>query len=277
MTPVATDLNRLCQLEDFADPRIEAAIRAIHPDYLSTLPSYPRGYEHRKAWEYAQLMLGLESLDPLTPESLVLSVAAGQERPLYELTNRVKLVFATDIYGASDFSDYEAAGKMLADPDFFAPFPYNRNRLVVQYMNALDLRFEDNTFDLVFSLSSIEHFGGYEPARRSLQEMHRVCRPGGIVMITTECVFNGVHPPQISYLQLFTPRLMEIFANSVPGLEPVGPLRFDISDLTRSTVRNYDKAIDDRQRGIHEYPHVALELAGCHFTSFSLFLRKTCA
>jgi len=61
---------------------------------------------------------------------------------------------------------------------------------VVQHMNALDLRFEPETFDAVFCLSSIEHFGGEAAARHALAEMHRVAKPGGVVAITTECIIK---------------------------------------------------------------------------------------
>ena len=58
---------------------------------------------------------------------------------------------------------------MLTDPGTFAPYPYERERLDVRWMDARDLRFPDGSFDAVFSLSSIEHFGGpgrYRTGRR---------------------------------------------------------------------------------------------------------------
>ena len=41
------------------------------------------------------------------------------------------------------------------------------------------LEFEDGSFDAVFSLSSIEHFGSWADIRRSAEEIGRVLRPGG--------------------------------------------------------------------------------------------------
>ena len=273
MTSVA--LNKLCEIEDFGIPEVTAAIRALEPEHVATQQNYPIGFEHRKAWEFAQVMNGAARLGAVDSNSLVLSVAAGHERPVFAFTNIARLVFATDIYGAGDFSGRESTSSMLANPDAFAAFPYNRNRLVVQYMDALDLRYEADTFDLVFCLSSIEHFGGFDGARKSLQEMHRVCRPGGIVMFTTECIVNDVPSPPLPGMELFTPRAMNLLAASVRGLSPVEPINYTISDATRATVLNFDKLVADLHRGRIRYPHIVLEIGGCEFTSVSVFLRKT--
>jgi SAM-dependent methyltransferase len=267
-------LNKICELEDFRNPDILATIRALEPEHVRGHPAYPLGCEHRKAWEFAQLMIGAQRLRAVSPEAFVLSVAAGHERPIFAFANQARIVFATDIYGTGEFSGRESEASMLVNPDAFAPFPYNRNRLVVQYMNALDLRYENDTFDLVFCLSSIEHFGGLEGGRRSLQEMYRVLKPGGLVMFTTECVVNGVPAPRLPNLELFTPELVNMLATSVPGLELIEPIRFDISEATRRTVLNFDQVVQDLHRGKVIYPHIVLEIGGCHFTSVSVFLRK---
>jgi SAM-dependent methyltransferase len=274
MSTTSVPFNKVCELEDFRNPEILAAIRTLEPEHVRNQAAYPIGFEHRKAWEFAQLMNGAARLGAINPESLVLSVAAGHERPIYAFTNEARMVFATDIYGAGEFSDRESASTMLTNPDAFAPFPYKRNRLVVQYMNALDLRHEDSTFDLVFCLSSIEHFGGFDGGRRSLQEMHRVCKPGGIVMLTTECVVNGVPAPSLANLELFSPQMIDTLINSVEGLTPVEPVRYDISEATRNSVLNFDQVVRDLQRSHIVYPHIVLEIGGCHFTSVSVFLRK---
>ena len=46
-------------------------------------------------------------------------------------------------------------------------------------MNGRNLLFEDESFDVVFSISSIEHFGGHKEAARSVREMVRVFSPAG--------------------------------------------------------------------------------------------------
>lgn len=272
MNPVP--LNKLCEIEDFRHPALVAAIRALETEHVAADPGYPRGKEHRKSWEYAQLMCGVERLGAVGPDSLVLAVAAGTERPVFAFTNRCRMVFATDIYGMGDFAAREAQSTMLVDPDRFAPFPYNRRRLVVQHMNALDLRYEDNTFDLVFSLSSIEHFGGLQGARQGLSEMARVCKPDGVVMLTTECIVNGKPDYEVNNLQLFSPLTLEALVRA-SLLQLVEPIQFRLGAETRRHVRNLEQVVSDlAHHNRTEMPHLVLEMHGYEFTSISLFLRK---
>jgi SAM-dependent methyltransferase len=223
--------------------------------------------QHRKNWEYEHLIYGLRTLDAIHPDGWALAVGGGHETPVFQLTNYVRWVFCTDLYDTTPFP--EADGSMLRDPDRFAPCPYNRRRLVVQYMNALDLQYEDATFDIAFSLSSIEHFGGLECSKRALAEMARVLKCRGIVALTTELIVNGAPHLSVPNLELFTPEtLLELISSS--GLEPVEPIGFDVSESTRRTLMSLEQAIAEPQR----LPHVVLELAGRRFTSISLFLRR---
>lgn len=244
------------------------------PYYVDAYPNYPEGLEHRKHWEFAQIVVGLDRLGALSPGGMVISVGAGHEEPIFDLTNRVRWVFATDIYGSGNFRDLEADGAMLVDPDRFARSPYRRGRLVVQHMSALDLRHEDDTFDAAMSASSIEHFGGVDGAGHALKEMARVVRPGGIVAITTECIINGAPHWSDPELQLFTPDEIQTLATSVDSLEPVEPLDLDPSPLADVPAIALEKALADAARHHIEYPHIVLELNGRRWTSVSLFLRK---
>ena len=98
---------------------------------------------------------------------------------LFWLANRVGKVVATDIYGEGIFSGLEADRTMLNDPASFSPYPYRESHLEARHMDAKQLEFEDGSFDAVFSLSSIEHFGSWADIRRSAEEIGRVLRPGG--------------------------------------------------------------------------------------------------
>jgi SAM-dependent methyltransferase len=268
-------LNKLCNLEDWRIPELTAAMRLLEPDLAYHYPGFPGKREHRKSWEWAHMLAGLESLNAIPHDGLALGVGAGHEPPLFELTNRMRWVFATDIYGSGDFTGLEAQSSMLANPDQFARAPYNRNRLVVQHMDACDLRFEEATFDIAFCLSSIEHFGGIEGARKSLAEMARVLKPGGILVITTECIVNDQpHYSGKPNLELFTTATLDDLLHSCPLVAAVEKMDYSISADTLSNAMSLAKAVEGARRGQIEFPHLVLELEGRLFTSAAAFLRK---
>ena len=55
-------------------------------------------------------------------------------------------------------------------------------------MDARHLRFPDGVFDFVFSLSSIEHFGGPADIEQAAADIGRVVRPEGHACVVTEYV-----------------------------------------------------------------------------------------
>jgi SAM-dependent methyltransferase len=257
-------LNKLCNLRDWATPQYGSM-----PDW------YPRepGTEHRKHWEFAWAVSGLHELGVLGPDSMVLGVGAGHEWPLYQLTNVARWVFATDIYGdAGTFSNsgHESDAAMLFDPDRFAVGTYNRRRLVVQHMNGADIRYEEGSFDAVFSLSSIEHFG--EAKELALSEMARVLKPGGVLILTTECIINGADHLTLSNMELFTPA--EIGRLVPPGCRLVEPIDWTVDDETRATLIHWDDLVCAMREGRYVTPHIVLELCGREFTSIAMFMRK---
>jgi SAM-dependent methyltransferase len=274
--PAQIGLNCLCNLEDWNSTELRQTIRDLLPYFLPANPQFPQGMEHRKHWEFAQLINGFHRLGVLGPDAWILAVAAGQEEPAFYLTNFARWVFCTDIYGSGEFSNLEADARILIDPDAVARCRFNRRRLVVQYMDALDLRYEKATFDAVYSLSSIEHFGGFEGARRALNEQRWVLKKGGIAAFTTEVVINGAPSLEEGNLALFTPDDVSRLCQSVDGLRLVEPLDFSVSNRTRANPISLRQAAQDAQvRKYTEYPHVVLEHKGRHYTSISVFLQAT--
>ena len=178
---------KLCDIRDFEDPAIRRLAHELVPGRDDET------VVERKLWEYAMLALFLEDVGRLTEETEVLGVAAGNEEALYWLANRVGRVVATDIYGEGAFVGREAAVSMLDDPTAHAPYPYREDRLDVRYMDGRSLEFPDESFDVVYSLSSIEHFGSPHDVARASAEIGRVLRPGGHAFIVTEC-FVKLHP-----------------------------------------------------------------------------------
>lgn len=216
-------------------------------------------------------MYAFECCSVLTSRAMILAVGAGHEPPVYCLTNRVRWVFATDLYGSSPFGEADAT--MLSNPDAFAEQPYNRRRLVVEHMDAMDLRFEDATFDAVFSLSAIEHIGGVDGAKRGLREMVRVTQPGGVIAVATEIVVNNAPHFSGPGLEIFTAETLSCLWDDSPA-EPVEPFNFTVSPQTVSTDYPLADALRDTRNGKTHLPHILLNLEGRRFTSVFACLRK---
>jgi SAM-dependent methyltransferase len=280
---------KLCDRLDFDDPEIAAAIADIVPGLA------PGAELERKYWEYAMLALFLRDVGGLREDAEVLAVGAGHEAPLFWLANRVRRVVATDIYGEGGFAGREAQGSMLDDPTVFAPFPYREDHLEVRWMDARDLDFPDERFDVVFTLSSIEHFGGPADIARASAEIGRVLRPGGHALVVTEC-FVGSHPldnplvqtairagtlgrrcptatPRNRLIDVFTPRELRSRVVRPSGLRLMQPLDTDISP---ESYENVTRFVDDelQPRTGRHLPHILLRAHGAPWTSVCLALEK---
>jgi SAM-dependent methyltransferase len=188
LTRLSRQYAKLCDLRDFEDPKLIETIRALLPERDP--------YEHieRKVWEYAMVMMFLADTCHLDGKSRVLSVGAGDERVLFWLTNHVGKMVATDIYGEGPFAGREAHASMLTDPAAHAPaYEWRAEALEVHHMDGRRLTFPDASFDAVFTVSSIEHFGTPSDIARAASEIGRVLRPGGHALIITEYLINH-HP-----------------------------------------------------------------------------------
>jgi SAM-dependent methyltransferase len=221
---------------------------------------------HRKAFEWAQCVYGLERLGALGDNRTALGVGAGHECVLYYLANRTKLTVATDLY-RGEFADSlasEANPDFLTDPDKFAPFHYRQACLEALPANGLALPFRAESFDVVYSLSSIEHFGGHDKAAEAVREMARVLRPGGIACIATEFVLSGGQ-----HAEFFTlTDLNHWIIGASAELELVEPL--DTTPPPTVYLEDPVRLPDEPLRT----PHVVLAADGWLFTSVVLFLRK---
>jgi SAM-dependent methyltransferase len=254
---------KLCALDDFDDPAVQERIDDIVPG-LS-----PDERVHRKNWEYALLTLFFEDAGLLTEETRILSVGAGHETVLFWLANRVEKVVATDIYGEGIFSGLEADRSMLNDPASFSPYAYRGSHLEVRHMDAKQLEFEDGSFDAVFSLSSIEHFGSWADIRRSAEEIGRVLRPGGAAFIVTECFLGrslfGPRSVQevgskVSWpIRIFTPETLRSELVEPSGLELVQPFDAGSPDTGGNVIELHGGGRITSTSGA-DYPHIAVRV-----------------
>ena len=185
---------------------------------------------------------------------------------------------------------------MLTDPASHAPFPYRSDHLEVVYADARELPFPDASFDVVFSLSAIEHFGRPRDVARAAREMGRVLKPGGHALVATEC-FVRLDPrqtaladfavraltlgrkrvratPRRRLIEAFTPRELRTRIVGPAGLDLMQPLDLSLSEASWSnlTVTHGDGRLTPATGDF--YPHVLLKAGHSVFTSVCLPLRK---
>src|SRR5262249_51339727 len=134
-------------------------------------------FAYRKGWEWTQALYGFHKFGSIRPDAQGLGVGAGREPLLFYLADRIARVVGTDLYGNTHWSQEggrEATADLLENPRRYCARDSDLSRLQLLSMDGTKLEFEDETFDLVWSLSSIEHFGSHEKSRKSVEEMGRV-------------------------------------------------------------------------------------------------------
>jgi len=153
-------------------------------------------------------------------------------------------------------------------------------------MDARDLRYESDTFDAIFSSSSLEHFGNRDDVTRALREMHRVLRPGGLLCLSTELRLEGPGPGLPGILMFDESDLNELFVEN--GLwSPVDHLDLTVSSDTLALVQDFAQSAADVTRHVERegglvfhrldwsrYPQIVLREGDLWWTSVHLALRS---
>jgi SAM-dependent methyltransferase len=271
---------KLCELSDFSDPELSELIRDVYAsdfEYFGD-PAFPVGHEYRKYWEVAMTARAFRDLGVLRDDSRVLGVGAGHEATIYWLTRHVGRVVATDLYEhQDDWSDTDSASGMLTDPGSYWDGAWNPDRLEVRNMSGLQLDFPDESFDGIFSSSSLEHFGEWSDVRRSVEEMYRVLRPGGVAALSTEFRLRGRGMGWTGVMMFSDPELRALLLDGI-WWKPATPLDTTISEDTVASALSFSSAATDLHkgsRGWSRYPHVVLTDGPFTFTSVHLALVKS--
>jgi SAM-dependent methyltransferase len=224
----------------------------------------------RKGWEWTHCLYGLRQLGMLQPEHRAVGVGAGRECVIYYLADHIFQVVATDLYGDVGWSGSggkEADLRLLEESKKICPSSVDFSKISFESRDGTNLGYPDNSFDFAWSLSSIEHFGGHAAARRALEEMGRVVRPGGVIAVATEMLLLEEH----SHPEYFTRSeiMHELIEPCKSGLELIGDVNFDT--LTFEYLVDsicVPHGVDRRRR------HVVLNDGNNQWTSVLLFFRS---
>jgi SAM-dependent methyltransferase len=154
--------------------------------------------------------------------------------------------------------------------------------LTVLRMDGTRLEFPSDSFDIVFSFSSIEHFGGanHSGALKSLKEMERVLKPGGIAIVATEYIINNKDPPDVTN-QFYNERT--IYSHLIDRLdimkliEPVdlkiSPKTLETGIIDASDAVHWDTSrVDDDFKRVN--PYIVIKLGNMLVTSIMLVFQK---
>jgi ubiquinone/menaquinone biosynthesis C-methylase UbiE len=193
----------------------------------------------------------------------VLSVGAGHECVLYWLANHAGRVVATDMYSGrwQNEGAREGNAEVVHRARDFAPFPYRDDRLIFLKMDGRRLALADETFDVAYSLSSIEHFGGFPAACEAIEEMARVLKPGGLLVLATEYILSGP-----DHYEAFRP-------DEVRALTRRAGLRF-VQPIDESVYTRYEYVPVDVEKNPFQTPHMVVRIGDTIFTSVMAFLEK---
>ena len=282
-------LNRLCYIEDWNNQEFYNIVKELHnpiyhnynnrKNWISTknkIPSNRRhDFIHRKDWEWTLGIIAMKKFNKLNNRCTAIGIGTGREDILFYLANNLKHVYATDLYDGKEWNNY-AIADFPENPRKYAPFPYKEDTLTVLRMDGTNLEFPSETFDIAFSFSSIEHFGGerHEGALKSMREIERVLKPTGIAVIATEYILNNKE-----HIEFFNKRTIYTdLINKLERLKLVEPLDLRITTKTLDTVMNFpdvfywDTTNDNEFRKNH--PQIIIRVNDILVTPVMLVFKK---
>lgn len=258
-------LNKLCCVEDWNNKEIKEVLSALGL----------QEFIHRKSWEWALGVVAMRKFGKLNEHNTSIGVGCGVERVLFYLANKLKHVYATDLYEGKEWK--EAPKDFPENPKKYAPFPYKEDALTVLRMDGTKLEFPSDTFDVAFSFSSIEHFnrGGIKNhlgSLSSLREMERVLKVGGIMVVTTEYMINDKE-----HDEFFNKRTIYSDLIDKVQMRLVEPLDLLVTANTLDTVMSFTEAArwdnnDYTYKKTH--PQILLNTDDILYTSLMLVFQK---
>jgi SAM-dependent methyltransferase len=262
-------LNRLCYVEDWQNPEVRDALAELQK-------LNPQGFIHRKDWEWAIGLVAMKRYGKINESSAAVGVGSGIEPIPFYLANKISRVYATDLYEDDESWKQAAPSEFLKDPKKYSPFPYREDALTVLRMSGAKLDFPDESFDIAFSFSSIEHFGGenHSGALKAMKEIERVLKPGGIAVIATEYILNDKEHPEFFNKRTIHSDLID----RLDKLKLVEPLDLRITTNTLDTVIDYNSeakiwdTLDWEYKRTHS--HIVIKYYNILLTSVMVVLQK---
>jgi ubiquinone/menaquinone biosynthesis C-methylase UbiE len=184
---------------------------------MHDFPSNLQYQEHLKRYNFAKKYV---------ERKIVLDIGCGPRSGSFYLAEKAKRIIAID------------ASKESIE---YAKSHFQKENLEYQVMSGTDLKFSDNSFDVVVSLEVLEHIGNY---RKYLSEILRVLKSGGIYVLSTPNIKMSRNPNP-AHIKEFSLRELESLLNEYfVNIDLYGQFRgkgvFGISKEIMFFVRKFD-------------------------------------
>ncbi len=240
-----------------------------HPDYYLI-------EKERKLWEWVMGFKALREYGYMKKDKIALGIGCGYEPIMYVLAKYLKMVIGTDLYGQTSFRNNEASDDILKDPSSKCSFPYDKNSLLIRSMDACSIDFASNSFDILFSFSSLEHFGTTQNILESMKHSYRVLKKGGIYVIALDYIFK--YPGQYKERdkrsgqnnEFFTREEVEYLIKE-SGFHTKEKINYDVDESHITNIYDVYTALSTTGK---RTPHIYLKCDDYYFTSLFLALFK---
>lgn len=260
-------LSKVANVADFEDEAFQQVFSKYKFSHQQPNPFNDVAFLNRKTWEIGMAIYSFDRFNMLTGDLEFLGIGAAKEETISILSNCAKRVFATDIYlNQGTWMDWHD-GQLLIDARQQMGSNYNHRRVVWQHVDGRDLPYEDNSFDGIFSCSSIEHFGTEEEIRKSIEEVCRVLKPGGVAAISSEYKISG-DGDGFANVQLFDlDRIQRVWLDGIPWQA----IDFLDEELDDTEFIDFERSIYDKEYQKVAHPHIKLnnneyQWTSVHFT-----------
>jgi SAM-dependent methyltransferase len=175
----------------------------------------------RKYWEWRYIVECARELDLLKAKTRALGTGVGKEPVMFYFARILQDVVATDLFSQSTIW-HEARCHEIEQVYEASPFPYPREHLKIYSADMRQVPEESGSFDFVWSCGSLEHVPTLFDTYLSLKEIHRLLKPGGYAIITTEYCLS--EPPYLlPGLNALDSDTVQGYIGGLNGLQLVGP------------------------------------------------------
>jgi SAM-dependent methyltransferase len=263
-------MSKVANVKDFEHKDFISCALKYKLNGASDYPTLNKTFLNRKTWEIGMAILSFDKFKLLNKDKVFLGVGAGKEETISILSNYSEKVFATDMYLDQGAWKNWHDGNLLIDARPYMDSRYKHRKVVWQHVDGRELPYEDNSFDGIFSCSSIEHFGEEPDIRQSLEEIYRVLKPGGVAAISSEYKISGQGDGWTG-VQLFdAERLQRVWIDDI-GWDMVDELDTHIDSTDYVDFERFVKDVEYQQNA---YPHIKLDNGHYRWTSVHLTLVK---